>query len=95
MSWALELLNWASLLVALSIMALLLRALSRRLGEALHMKRYYLLYDVSIAILALSTFLIFLDYRSRLLFLFGAVLMVGTTMRYWWWIIPEIFKPGQ
>ncbi|AFC99995.1 hypothetical protein Mtc_1242 [Methanocella conradii HZ254] len=99
MSGVLEFLNWASLFVALSGMALLLRALSRRLGEALRMKKYYLLYDASIALMALSLILIisglFSGLLSRLLFLSGAVLMVGTTMRYWWWIVPEIFKPGQ
>jgi hypothetical protein len=99
MSSAAEFLNWSSLFISLSGMALLLRALSRRLGEALHMKKYYLLYDVSIAILAVSLALIlsglFDGLPSRLLFLSGAVLSVAVTARYWWWIVPEILKPGQ
>jgi hypothetical protein len=93
-------LNWVALFVALSAMALMLRALSRKLGDALHMKRYYLLYDASVAVLAISLASILLDYPgttlpSRLLFVAGAVLMAGITVRYWGWIIPEILKRSE
>lgn len=80
----------------------MLRALSRRLGEALHMKKYYFLYDASMVMLAASTALMLLSYPvgswalpARLLFLAGGALMVGVTIRYWGWIIPEILKPGK
>ncbi len=99
MSSALGILSWLSLFIALSSMSLLLRALSRRLGEALHMKKYYLLYDVSIIIMALSLFLLisglFDVLSSQLLFLSGAILAVAATARYWWWIVPEILRPGR
>lgn len=93
-------LNWIALFVALSAMALMLRALSRKLGEALHMKRYYFLYDASVAVLALSLALMLLDFPgtalpSRLLFVAGAVLIAAITVRYWGWIIPEILKHSE
>lgn len=79
-------------------MALLLRSLSRRLGEALHMRKYYFLYDASVAVLAVSTAVMLLGRGSPgagLLFLFGAILIVGVTVRYWGWILPEIFKRSK
>ncbi len=97
MSLSLDLLNWILLFIALSCMALMLRALSRRLGEALHLKKYYLLYDASVAVLAVSLAVILLGHSpwplaARLLFLLGALLAVGATVSYWAWIIPEILK---
>jgi hypothetical protein len=99
---SLDMLNWAFLFIALTAMALLLRALSRRLGDALHMKKYYFLYDASIIVYTASAVIMILSYPegalavpARLLFLCGGVLMVGTTIRYWGWIIPEILKPGK
>ena len=91
-------LNWALLFITMSAMALLLRSLSRRLGEALHMKRYYLGYDASVVVFVAAMALILLSYPdgpwgfpARLLFLGGALLMAGITVNYWGWIIPEIF----
>ncbi len=101
MNALLDTVNWILLFIALSGMALMLRALSRRLGDALHMKKYYHLYDVSVAILAASSAAILLGggglwpLMARSLFLLGALLAVGATIRYWGWIIPEILKPGK
>jgi hypothetical protein len=94
---ALDIINWALLFFSLSGMALMLRALSRRLGEALHMRKYYYLYDASILIFAASVALEFLgkEMPARWIFLGGAVLMLGTTLRYWGWIFPEIFKTSK
>jgi hypothetical protein len=79
-------------------MALLLRSLSRRLGEALHMSKYYFLYDASVAVLVVSTAVMLLgrwSYGAGLLFLLGAILIVGVTVRYWGWILPEILKNSK
>jgi hypothetical protein len=87
--------------MALSGMALLLRSLGRRLGEALRLKKYYYLYDASVAIFAVSAAIILLapggpwPLLARLLFLLGAVLAVGATARYWAWILPEILKGSK
>ncbi len=101
MSPFLDTLNWVFLFISLSGMALMLRALSKRLGDALHMKKYYFLYDVSVAVFAASAAAILLGLDrpwppgARLLFLLGAALMVGVTVRYWGWILPEILKHSK
>lgn len=86
-----ELLSWAITLASLLIMAFILRDLSRRLGDALRIKKYYRLYDASAILLVISAAGIFLGagLAARLLFLAGALLMVGTTAKYWIWIVPE------
>ncbi len=98
----LDLLNWVLLFITLSAMALLLRALSRKLGDALRMKKYYFLYDATVIVFVLAMALMLLSspsgpwsLPSRLLFLCGAMLMAGTTVRYWGWIIPEIFMGSK
>ncbi len=101
MNGLLDTLNWAFLFMSLSGIALMLRALSRRLGEALHLKKYYHLYDASVAIFAVSVAVILLvpdgpwPLLARLLFLLGALLAVGATARYWAWILPEILKGSK
>jgi hypothetical protein len=98
----LDMLNWVLLFITLSAMALMLRELSRRLGDALRTNKYYFLYDVGVAVLAIAVALMLLSYPdgpwslpSRLVFLAGAALIAGTTARYWGWIIPEILKRGK
>jgi hypothetical protein len=93
---ALYIINWGLLFLSLSGMAILLRALSRKLGEALHMKKYYYLYDASILIFVAAAALGTLGQGwAAWIFLGGAVLMLGTTLRYWGWIFPEIFKASK
>lgn len=94
--------NWILLFITLSAMALMLRELSRRLGDALRTKKFYFLYDAGVAVLAIAVALMLLSYPdgpwslpSRLVFLAGATLIAGTTARYWGWIIPEILKRGK
>jgi hypothetical protein len=100
-SVSLDTLNWLLLFVALSGMSLMLRALSMRLGDALHMKKYYYLYDASMAILVVSVAAILLGqggpwlFWARPLFLLGALIAVGATIRYWGWILPEILKHSK
>ena len=98
----LDLANWLLLFITLSAMAVMLRKLSRRLGDALRTKKYYFIYDLSVAILAVALALMLLSgpegpwaLASRALFFGGAALMAGTTARYWGWIIPEILKRGK
>ncbi len=102
MNALLDMLNWVLLFITLSAMALMLRELSRRLGDALRTKKYYFLYDAGVAVLAVSVALMLLSYpegpwslAARLLFFGGAALIAGTTARYWGWIIPEILKRGK
>lgn len=97
-----DLLNWSLLFINLSAMALMLRALSRKLGDALHMKKYYFIYDACVIVFIAAMALMLLSYPdgpwsfpSRLIFFGGAALMAGTTARYWGWIIPEIFKRSK
>ncbi len=98
----LDMINWALLFITLSAVAFMLRALSRKLGDALHMKKYYYLYDASVAVFAIALAMMLLSYPEgawslpgRILFLAGAVLMSAITARYWGWIIPEILKPSK
>lgn len=98
----LDLINWLLLFITLSAMALMLRELSRRLGDALRTKKYYLLYDAGVAVLAVAVAVMLLSYPegwwampSRILFFGGAALITGITARYWGWIIPEIFMRGK
>ncbi len=95
-------LNWSLLFFSLSGMAYMLRSMSRKLGEALRMKKYYRLYDASIVLFVVSTAGIIVSNSDgnwpaifRLLFLAGALLMVGATTRYWGWIVPEMFKANK
>ena len=98
----LDSLNWALLFVTLTAMALMLRALSRKLGEALHMKKYYFFYDASVAVFIVAMALMLVSYPegmlslpARALFLAGALLMSAVTIRYWGWIIAEILKKSE
>ena len=102
MSPYLELVDWIFLFIVLSGIALLLRALSRKIGEALHMKKYYFLYDASVLLFGLSVAVILLNFPGgawalpgMLLFSVGALLMVGTTIRYWGWILPEMLMQDK
>jgi len=70
-----DMLNWVLLFMTLSAMAVMLRELSRRLGDALRTKKYYFLYDGGVAVLAVSVALMLLSYpegpwslAARLLF---------------------------
>ncbi|BAI62598.1 hypothetical protein MCP_2526 [Methanocella paludicola SANAE] len=98
----LDMLNWILLFITLSGMALMLRELSRRLGDALRTKKFYFLYDAGVAVLAVAVAIMLLSYPegslsllARLIFFGGAALIAGTTARYWGWIIPEIFMRGK
>jgi hypothetical protein len=91
--------NWGMACLSLLAMAMILRELSKRLGQALHLKKYYLLYDAGILLLlaAIAAMIVecitvengHISALARLSFLAGTLLIVGTTARYWAWVIPE------
>jgi hypothetical protein len=86
-------------------MAMILRELSKRLGQALRLKRYYLLYDAGVTLLLaamvtmIGNFMLWenglMTASSRLLFVAGALLILGTTARYWAWVIPEVLVASK
>ena len=92
--------DWGIACLSLVVMAVILRELSKRLGQALHLKRYYLLYDAGIVLLLLAMAAMIVENMlaenglisasSRLSFFVGTLLIVGTTARYWAWVIPEV-----
>ena len=54
--------NWFIMFFSLSIVWYVMRDISRRLGEALHMRRYYLLYDLCEVLLVVITILLFVHF---------------------------------
>ncbi len=97
--------NWGIAGLSLVSMAIILRELSKRLGQALHLKKYYLLFDAGILLLlaamaamimgGVSTENELISALSRLLFFAGTLLIVGTTARYWAWVIPEVIESSK
>jgi hypothetical protein len=95
--------NWFLMFFSLSIVWFVMRDISRRLGEALHMRKYYLLYDLCEVVLVLITILLFIHFvlgvpivsgdlprAAKLVFLGAAAVMVAVTVKYWGWIVPEV-----
>lgn len=99
------LLNWIIACLSLVAMAIILRELSKRLGQALQWKRYYLLYDLGILLLLAAMAMMMAEglltenglvsASSRLLFFTGALLIIGATARYWAWVIPEVLVSSK
>jgi membrane-bound ClpP family serine protease len=97
--------NWGIACLSLVALAMILRELSKRLGQALHLKRYYLLYDAGIVLLLAATGAMIAELTmtenglisasSRLSFLAGTLLIVGATARYWTWVIPEVMVSSR
>jgi hypothetical protein len=95
--------NWFIVFISPSIVWYIMRGISRRLEEALHMRKYYLLYDLCELLLLLVTTLLFIHFilgiplingdvpkAVKLVFLGAAVIMVAVTVKYWSWIVPEV-----
>jgi hypothetical protein len=95
--------NWFIMFFSLSIVWYVMRDISRRLGEALHMRKYYRLYDLCELLLVVTTSLLFIHFVLgvpiisgdapkvvKLVFLGAAVVMVAVTVKYWGWIVPEV-----
>ena len=97
--------NWGIACLSLIAMAMILRELSKRLGQALHLKKYYLLYDAGILFLLaaiaamIAGFMLsenaLVSTSSRLSFFAGTLLIVGTTIKYWAWVIPEVLASSK
>lgn len=102
----LEAAGWQVMFFSATIAWFILRDFSRRIGEALHMRRYYLWYDAGEALVVVSAVLLFasfaaggavdvsgvnvLPWTGKLAFLAGMLIDVAVTARYWGWIVPEV-----
>ncbi|HEY3423092.1 MAG TPA: hypothetical protein VGK13_08005 [Methanocellaceae archaeon] len=98
-------LNWGFACLSLVALAIILRELSKRLGQALHWKKYYLLYDAGIlmllaAIVAMIAEGVVAENKLvsaswKLSFFAGSLLILGATARYWGWVIPEVLVSSK
>jgi hypothetical protein len=101
-----DVVQWYIMFAALSVFWFIMRDISRRIGEALHMRRYYLLYDASEILLVLSVVMLFTHFvlnvrvltdgsdlyplTAKGLFLLAILIDVAVTIKYWGWIVPEV-----
>jgi hypothetical protein len=101
-----DVIQWYVMFVTLSIFWFIIRDISRRLGEALHMRRYYLLYDLGEALLIVAVVMLFTHFvfnfrlladgtdlypmTAKGLFLAATLIYTAVTIKYWAWIIPEV-----
>jgi hypothetical protein len=101
-----DVVQWYIMFATLSIFWYIMRDISRRLGEALHMRRYYLLYDLGEAMLILAVVMLFTHFvlnftfpvestdlfplTAKGIFLAATLIYVAVTVKYWAWIIPEV-----
>ena len=98
-------LNWFIAFFTLSIFTLILRDISRRIGEARRMRKYYLLYDLCEAVLIICIVLFFLQFVMnfqlvldtkllskvlKLTMMAMALVEVAVTLVYWGWLMPEV-----
>lgn len=98
--------QWYIMFVALSIFWYIMRDISRRLGDALHMRRYYLLYDLGEALLVVAVTMLFTHFvlsirllvdgidlyplSAKGMFVLATLIFVAVTVKYWGWIVPEV-----
>jgi hypothetical protein len=106
-----DVIQWYVMFVALSIFWYIMRDISRRLGDALHMRRYYLLYDLGEVMLIAAVVMLFthfvLNFRvladggdlyplmAKGLFLAATLIYLVVTVKYWSWIMPEVLAPRR
>ncbi len=102
----LDVIQWYIMFVALSIFWFIMRDISRRIGEALHMRPYYVLYDLAEIMLIVAVVMLFTHFvlnvrfftdgadlwplSAKGLFLLGTLIQVAVTVKYWGWIVPEV-----
>jgi len=102
----LDVVNWFIVFVSLSVVWFVMRDISRRLGEALRLRKYYVLYDLGEALLIVSIVMLFthfvLGFRvhgagfdlfplaAKAMFVIAAVIDLAVTIKYWGWIVPEV-----
>jgi hypothetical protein len=101
-----DVVQWYLMFLTLSIFWYIMRDISRRLGDALHMRRYYLLYDLGEAMLIVAAVMLFSHFvfnvklpvsgidlfplAAKGLFLAATLIYMAVTVKYWAWIIPEV-----
>jgi hypothetical protein len=102
----LDVTQWFIMFVALSIFWYIMRDISRRLGEALHLRRYYLLYDLGEVLLIVAVVMLFTHFvlnirfltdgadlyplTAKALFFAATLIYMAVTVKYWGWIMPEV-----
>jgi hypothetical protein len=107
----LDALNWYIMFFSLTIVWYVMRDISRRLGDALHMRKYYLLYDACEALLVVSIIILFTHFvlginfimgdtdllpkTLKLVFLGAAIVQVAVTLKYWGWVVREVLAIGK
>lgn len=105
---AINLLMWTFLFGSMLIFTVIMRDISRRIGEALHTRRYYLLYDLGIIILLFATVLGLESYiLDAPLIIYGFDMTITgawaltfiaitidltVTVKYWGWLLPELLN---
>jgi hypothetical protein len=102
----LDAVNWFIMFFALSTVWYVMRDISRRLGEALRMRNYYVMYDLCEALMITAIVLLFahfvlgvrvpglgmdlLPLAAKFIFAASAVIQLAVTIKYWSWIVPEM-----
>jgi len=94
-----ELLDSASFILFAYILYYL-SALSKRLGEAMGLKKYYYLYYLGILYVLFASIIMILSFGfledTRLFayvsFSIGMTLSLIASIRYWGWLIKELFR---
>lgn len=102
----LNVVNWFIAFVSLSVVWFVMRDISRRLGEALRMRKYYVLYDLGEALLIVAIVMLFTHFVlgfkfqgagvdmfplvAKVMFVIAAVIDLAVTIKYWGWIVPEV-----
>lgn len=73
-----------------------LSVFSKRLGEAMNMKKYYYIYYVGMFFIFLSSIASFASnefgYNRYIFLAIGLTLGLVTTIKYWAWLIKELVK---
>jgi len=80
-------------MLGIIVLFLVLARLSARMGEGMHLARYYYLYYLSILLVILAAFLYFqpLDGILALGLLIGSnCLAILASYKYWWWLKDEL-----
>ncbi len=102
----LDSLNATIVFLSFCVLWYVLREIGKRLGMALHMPRYYILYDLSLILVLAGYaigFVVYIQSPEQIvhdanvywtliaaLYLVSSVITVGVTIRYWGWIVPEV-----
>lgn len=102
----LDAVNWFIAFVSLSVVWFIMRDISRRIGEALRMRKYYVLYDLGEALLIVAIVMLFVHFvlgvrtpgpglnlfplGAKAIFVIAAGIDLAVTIKYWGWIVPEV-----